>query len=338
AAASDDEPPAPGVDFAAAVFSVALVGPWIIRDLDDCGMHTFLLYGLSAGVLTLLAGRGAQAGVWFGTAIVYKASPLLFLPVLVGLRRWKTLAFTTVAAVALCLSPAAFVGWDRMVEMNRLFVVSTLSVGAQANPSENGYETPRHQNQGLTPTVARYTMTFPPGHPLYIDHPAFLQFAALPPATAALVAKGASVLCLLVVAACLLRKQWIGVAPPAYAPELAAVCLLCSVLSPICWTQHFVLCLPAVYLVVRRITVLHAARRPLPWTLVAAVGFMVFVQYGLSRELLQRELSVVALSYKLQTLAVLAAFAAVLTLPTRRISASAAKPVGREPPRVLRAA
>lgn len=306
-----------GVPFASAAFAVLLLSPWVLRDLDDCGLQIFLLFLLTGCFYLWDRGRTAGAGGWLGVAVVYKATPVLLVPVALLTGRWRAAVVAGAVAVVLCAAPALFAGWDVAAGLNSEFVCVADRGGRVADPTENGYEPPRHQNQGLVMSLARVLRSHPPDHPLYLDHPLFVQFLDLPPAIAAAVAKGLVLALVLALGVRVGRKVYRDGRDADLLTEWAVLCVLCALLSPVCWLQHLVLCLPAAYLVMRD----GAARcadggRPLRRNVagVAAVAVLVF---GFARFALGRELSIVFLSYKVNTLAALTLMGLVLALPGR---------------------
>ena len=311
-------PATPAVTVAAAVFTIALFVAYLLRDLDECGLQIFLLFFLSVAADALHRGKAMQTGFWLATAAAYKATPLLFLPVLVWKRQWKAAGFMTLFLALWCLSPAVPLGWQNSIRAHGQWLARTQGIMAARNayPSLPGAELPKPHNQSLQAAIARYLETHPADHPLYLKHAAFHQFGNLPPETAYTVVKGS-----LLILACLfawrVRRRWgseSGQAP--LAPEWAALCLLCALLAPLCWKQHLVLGLPCLFLAIRSTL---AMEKPSRWRIgVLAVAGAIAL---LSRHfVVGREFSVVLLSYKLDTLAV--ALPMLLTLSYRRRDAA----------------
>ncbi len=322
---------------AAGIFSAALVFPYVIRDLDECGLQIFLLFLLSAAGLALHQGRTGWAGFWLGTAITYKITPVICLPLLLWKRRWRAAAWTTVFVVAWNALPVAVLGWDSTVRCHQEWWRRTSSVASDAGaypsvqgfePSQPTIEEAKPQNISLKAALARYLETYPPGHPLFLDHPAFFQFGALEPRAAKLAVNAA-----LALLACVLawryRRQWAPSGAESSAStespgsselpaEWAAVCLLCAILSPFCWKQHLVLVLPAIFLTVR--CVLGAAVVP-RWRIAALtlIGLIVLLS---RRGVTGYDLSILLLSYKVDTVAMMLALCLVLTLPSMHVAAS----------------
>jgi hypothetical protein len=320
--ARGNRPVSKGVPFAAAAASVVLLLPWLVRDFDDCGLQLLLLFMLTAVIDNVNRGREWRGGAWLGLAIVYKASPLLLVPGLLLTGRWKACVAAVIVIAAISASPALFIGWNATVEFNTEFVKLTRANANLGNPTENGFEPPRHQNQGLVISLARVLQTYTPEHPLYLDHPAFVQFFDLPPATADKIAKSTIALGLLyLVGWRMIGQTWRKGRDSDGLREAAAITALCAVLSPMAWVQHLVLCFPAAYLVLRDVFERLANGERIPRrNSIGLVAAAVFI-YVFSRGVVGRELSVVFLSYKVNTIAALLLVGLVLAMPRAKNAA-----------------
>ena len=289
------------------------------RDLDDCGLHLFLLFFLTAAVWFLVRGRQVLAGFWLAVAIVYKTSPLLFLPFLLWKRQWRVAGWTVAFTVLLSLLPALWFGGRAALEYHRRTLDTMLRSAAVRDPAHNLIQDrPNLQNQALGPALARYLETHPPGDPLYLDHPLFRQFGRLPAERARQLVAGAT---LLLLAGIAWRTSGPGgsgrhaATSGEWAVEWSAVTILPVLLAPVCWKQHLVVMLPAVFLVVRE-QILHrgrpAMRSAVPWLIA------LLVLLSAPDGPLGRDLAGLLGSYKTFTLAALLALASVLTLRYRR--------------------
>jgi hypothetical protein len=198
------------------------------------------------------------------------------------------------------------------------------------DPMANGVEPPRHQNQCLPMAVARYTQTYRPGHPLYLDSPLFWQFGSLSPQET----KKVLSVVLLGLAGFLawrFRRNW-NDPSPANDPlgEWSAVCILCALMSQLCWLQHLVLVVPAVFLILRAEIAHRSAGgswRNWRTCVLATIAVIVLL---LQRDVVQRDLSVLILSYKLDTFAVLLAMTGALVLDHRKMASLASSAVPQE--------
>jgi hypothetical protein len=288
------------------------------RDFDDCGLHLFLLFFISAAGWSLTRRRHALAGLSLAVAVVYKTSPILLLPFLLWKRQWRATLWTLGLIAGLSVAPALLFGWRASIEYHRRTLETVLSSAAERDPSRNPIqESPNLQNQALGPAIARYVETHGPGDPLYSPHPAFVQFGDLGPDGAHRVVTVATCLLLGAIAwrtrrACATSGQW--------AMEWGAVTILPILLAPVCWKQHLVVMLPAVFLVAR-----HQLLHPRPrgrtlvlWTIAALTLF------SAPDGPLGRDLAALLASYKTFTIAALLALVSVLTLDGSRPPETAA--------------
>jgi hypothetical protein len=116
----------------------------------------------------------------------------------------------------------------------------------------------------------------------------------------------------------------------AFAGEWAAVCLLCALLSPLCWKQHVVLILPCMFLVVRNVigTSRLASRGA---ALVCCCGALLCLFPG--PDILGGNVSAMLHSYKLHTLGATIVMIWALFLPHGRAGSSRGSlPAGSDTP------
>lgn len=306
--------------FAAAIVTLIAIFTVWQRDLDDCGLHLFLVFFLTAAAWFLTQGRRGLAGLWLAVAIVYKTSPLLFLPFLLWKREWRAAAWTVVFTVTLSVAPALLFGWHASMDYHRRTLDTALRSAAVRDPSENLIQdTPNLQNQAWTAAVARYVQTHPPGHPLHMAHPLFIQFGRLSPEHARRVVTVSTVLILALVA---WRTRRRCTTSGAWAVEWAAVSILTILLSPVAWKQHLVVMLPAVFVAARHQLVHpHPAGRSMALWAIAALVLLSAPDGPLGHQL-----AALVGSYKTFTLAALLALVAVLTLNYERAGVPGAAP------------
>jgi len=293
--------------FAVEVLTIILAAQYIIRDLDDGGPHLLLLAMLVGGIYCVWRGRDALGGMWFGLATVLKAPAGLMLPFLLWKRRWRLAAMAIAATVVWTIVPMAWMGpaswWRHQEEWTRTALRSVLG-----DPSPGVRESEqRVQNQSLKVAVTRYLVTYPNGHPLRVSHPAYVSFLDLDPGAARWAAAGA--LCVfLLLCTWLMRRRYRGPDDPTWLLECSAVLVLALLLSPVTWTQHLVLVIPALYLIVTE----GCAIWPLGVLASGAMGVYAVMALILNREILGRDLSLLVLSYSIHTLALLLVLAVVL--------------------------
>lgn len=264
------------------VWTLVLSSPYLIRDLDDGGPHLILLGFATLGIYAAWKRRDAAAAGWFGLVTAIKAPAVLFVAFFLWKRRWRLAVFTVLASAAWITLPAVWMGpaswwghqrdWWRAVEGS----VWGAPVGGAA-ASER-----RVQNQALRPALLRYLApaTQEPPHPLaFFGRPPVINFP-FP------VANGlAMAACVLVVG----LGAWSARgsrSPPATAwpLECSAVLLLSVLLAPVAWLQHFVVLVPAVYVIMAE----HYGGAPLGRQAAAALAVYVVLALVLNRELVGR--------------------------------------------------
>ncbi|NNJ27767.1 hypothetical protein LzC2_38750 [Planctomycetes bacterium LzC2] len=309
--------------FAATALAGAVMFPFILRDLDECGLQLICLGLLTAAGAAIVRGKAWQGGFWLAAAISFRVTPMLFLPLLLWKREWKAAMATVVCLIAWNLAPAVYLGPTQAVRENLAWVehvTTVLGDSPDAYPSPGKIELPKHQNVGLRAALARLLETYEPGHKLHLDHPLFVQFGDLDAPTArkviyaVILAMGAAV-------AWRMRRPWRPVRPAfgeqtAFDPfgrDWAVGCLFAALLSPVCWKHHTVLALPALFLAGRRVVAGDETRgRTIAFWLAAAA-----IWFG-RKFLLGDELALVWLSYNFDTLALLTFGALCLYAPVQR--------------------
>ncbi len=324
------------VALSAGLLAVLFTLPIVFRDLDDCGLQLILMALIGLAGMDLAAGRSWRSGLWLALAVTYKTTPLLFLGYLIYKRRWKEPLWMIGFALLFNLAaPALYFGWDATLEAHQKFFNQAAAAMQIKDPSANPVEPSKHQNLGLKPALARYLMTFPPEHPLFIAQkgqkdenqqllvpveeiePAmgFVQFLDLPPETANRVVTGLLLLLAGVLAWRFRRsmgrldKKTGADTRRDISAEWAAVALLCALLSPLCWSHHMVLLMPSLFLVIRAGLVW-----PNPWYRDALMWLAIATTIPL-RELVGRHVSVIYLSYNAMTVGSLILMGLALTLP-----------------------
>ena len=344
--AEQSVPAATPVVRAAGMLTVLLLLPYLIRDLDECGLQIILLFFLTMAAWALTRGQSLQAGAWLGTAACYKVTPMLFLPFLLWKRQWRAAASMGVFFLLWCAAPALYTGWEQNVvaHKNWLAGMQQKKPTDQAYPSlPNGADL-KWNNMSLLAGIARYLETYPSDHPLFkedpiFDNPGFWQFGNLGPDAARRTMFG-MLAALGLWFAWKTRRPWsVGqpgeAGPRAFAGEWAAVCLLCALLSPLCWKQHVVLILPCMFLVVRSVI---STSGPTGWrmTIVWCCSGLLCLFPG--PNILGGEVSAVLHSYKLHTLGATILLVWSLFLDQSRSAGSAIRPQPTEVERLPRAA
>ncbi len=335
-----------GLHRGAVVLAFLLLAPWVVRDFDEAGLQFLLLAMLTVAGWCVYRGKQMAGGAWLALAITFKSTPLLFLPLLVYKRQWVAAGSTVLFVVVFnVMLPGIIWGPEKTQEAFGHWWARVREVSKGADPSENGVEPPKHQNQSLTFAMARYLQTYPPGHPLFIHekfmdkqepavgdpalarpHWAFVQFLDLDKQTAKRVIMGM----LGVIALGLawrMRKRWAvkasrvqgpessvqeeGRKTRALAPEWAVACAFAVLMSPLAWLHHLTLLLPCAYLVIRDLLQSGEERRRLRWAGVIVVAVCVWV---LQRDPLPRQWAVLVMSYHEDVLACLILVVMALTV------------------------
>jgi hypothetical protein len=333
--AQTHRPVSDSVAFAGAALAFALTLRWFIRDMDDAGQQLLLLTILTLAAWALVQGKSCVSGLWLGLAVAYKATPLLFLPLLLYKRKWVTAGVMALTIVFLNgVAPAFFVGWDKNVEGNKLFFAKAKEIkqASSEDPTVNGVEPAIHLNRSLRIALARYMMTFEPGHVLFLGHPddapridentaqarphpLFKQPLNISPKRAGQIITGI-LLTIALILAIRYRKTW-GDAPNQadIAPEWTAVMLLSAILSPLCWGQHMTLLIPALFLIIRE----HLSGRGPRWRIVLIWSVFILVNLP-QREIMGRNLWLICHAYKAETIASLLILGLILSFSTRQLA------------------
>src|SRR5207237_7563440 len=118
-----------------------------------------------------------RAGFWLATAASDKATPILFLPYLLWKRQWQAAGWMAVFVLAWAIAPAPLVGVEKTLEAQQQWLshIERVSATRQAYPDQL-VEPQRTDNLSLAALLARNLESYPPGHPLYVDHPLCWQF------------------------------------------------------------------------------------------------------------------------------------------------------------------
>ncbi len=308
------------LSFAAAVFAVAASFTLVQRDLDECGLHLQLLFFVTAAVFSLMRGQQWLCGLWTAVAITFKTTPLLFVPFLMWKKQWRAASWAMAFTLLLNFAPATVFGWNETLAYHGRWLDAARRSTEIRDPSQNAIEPPRHLNQSLTMALSRVVQTYPPGHALHVDKPGFVQFLDWEVDSARRFVKGA-VLALMLALAWKARPRRDEAQANWLPAEWAGVGLLATLLSPLCWKQHLVMCLPALFLTLReQLSNGHQVR----WRTWAVGAFAALVLLS-GRGVLPYDWAMLALTYKTFTLAGLIALGLLVTLPR------AANNVGLQP-------
>jgi alpha-1,2-mannosyltransferase len=236
-----------------------------------------------------------------GVASALKMTPALFIPYFLLKREWKTATAILATAALLTAAPGLFQARSVFLQEMGVWGMNVWQGMTALDPSATILETPSAANLSLRPALARFVQRYPAGHPLYLDHPGFIQFLDLSPRHAGMLVRSAMAALLLVVGWQFRRRASDGRHPMVLPFELAAVSVLSLLYSPITWKQHAVGLLPAVFLLVccsiqwDRVTA---------W-MWGALGYYVAFGVLLTRDVTGRPLSLLLESYHVVTWAIL---------------------------------
>ncbi len=157
-----------GVHLAGVVLGFVLLAPWVVRDFDEAGLQFQLLTMLTLAGWCVYRGKSVAAGVWLALAISFKSTPVLFLPLLLYKRQWAAAGATVVFLIVFnVLVPGIIWGPEKTQHALGKYWERVTALSKNTDPSENGIEPPKHQNQSLPFAITRYLQTYPVGHPLF---------------------------------------------------------------------------------------------------------------------------------------------------------------------------
>jgi hypothetical protein len=296
--------------WAVAGLTLTIVGPHLLRDLDEAGLQTLALFALTAGAYALVRNQHGLCGFCLAAAAAYKATPVLFLPFLLWKREWRAAGWMAGFLAAFNMAPALYLGWDGMLSANEVWWNRTTFIMANmpdAYPSIPNAEEPKVYNVGLTAFLARYLEDYPEGHPLNVDHPLYVQPGGFSTPQAKLAVKGLTFL-LGAWIAWRFSGSWRTPEGAERLPcEWAVAILFAALMSPLCWKQHLVFGLPCAFLVVHdALTALAATRGQSGVHRLLLEIALIAVVFWLTRSsIIGRAGAVLCLSYKLDTIAFL---------------------------------
>jgi hypothetical protein len=282
--------------------SAILASRYLLRDLPEVGVNTFLVLLTWLGIWLWMKGRDWLGGTSLALAVSLKCTPGLFVLYFAWKRQWKMVLATVTMTALFTLSPMLWMGPTLYVQETSYWLERVLAVARQADPSIGVLGEDALINMSLRPRLARYLMHLPPGHNLRPPH-GHLDFLTLAPATAGVVVRGVMI-ALLVLAAWFYRRRVVTRREPHVLWECAGISLLALLLSPTTWSQHAVGVLPGCFLLAATLL----AGRPRWWVTVLA-AYWIAVVLILNRGLFGRGGTILFDSYGLETWAMLALLA-----------------------------
>lgn len=298
--------------FWATTLSLALISRFLVRELPECGPNLLLLALSWLAVYLWTRRQDWLAGGCLGLATAMKCTPALFIAYFAWKRQWRMAISSSVAAGLFTLAPALWQGPEAYGQHLQFWLANVRTSAGQNDPSRGVLGEEELKNLSLRPAAARFLMRLPTNHISRVDHPAYLEFLDLSPATADRIVK----LLLLALAA---AAAWAYRRPVADRDDLtilwecAGVSTLILLLSPITWSQHCVALLPAFYLISRSAFV---RGKPSGWMNSVLIAYAV-VNLLLNRGLIGRDLTMLLGSYHLPTLSFLGVLAVVIACGRR---------------------
>lgn len=293
--------------FWAATIALLLAGRYILRDMAELGVNTALVALSWLAIYLWRERREMLAGSALGFAIALKCTPAIFAGYFLWKRQWRMFAISSAAALLLTVAPMLWQGPTAYRDHMAFWGANVWHGFDNVNPSVGVLGPEPLQNMALRPTLARYLMALPEGHPGRVEHRLYADVFDLSPAAAGWIIKGV-MLILLAIFLWWSRRAVVSRHEPRLLWELAALSILMLLFSPITWGQHSVALLPASYFV----ATLFLARGPLPrWMLALLALFVLFVPI-LSRDLVGRDFAALLASYHVETFAIIGLFCVVL--------------------------
>ncbi len=283
-----------------AVVTLILASHYIIRDLDDGGPNLVLLALAMGGIYCAWSGQEIAAAGSLGAATAFKATTGIFIPFLLWKRRWRLAVYTTIAAALWVALPILRMGPANWWTHQRQWVISAIGFAAGLNQAAARYYGESNSgNQALRPAVMHLVNT---------------RLAVIPvsaPAVSAIMAL------ILIGIFCGLTVRPYGERLGArWLRESSGLVILAVLLAPIAWLQHFVMAIPAIYLIVAD----WFADEDFNLSSKAAILLYIVFALLLNRGLLGKARYTALLEYHVQTLCMLMLFGVVMLRHVRSAS------------------
>ena len=275
------------------VITLILTAHFVVRDLDDGGPNIILLAIVVAGIYFIFEQRQVLGPLCLGLATALKATNGIFVPFLLWKRQWL-LAFYTAAFALLWISlPILRMGPASWWMHQREWFSSAMGFALAHNSAAEYYYGYRNvHNQAFRPAIQVYLATQTPGAGVSIK--LVSGFAAL----------------LLVGVFCrATRRPYGSKLSIDWLTDSSGLMIMAVMLAPLAWAQHFVVAVPAIYL----ITAGWFSGRRLGALGSTAIVLYVVAVFGLSRPLLGKVRYEVVLGYHILTFAMLLILAVLLS-------------------------
>ncbi len=309
--------------FWSTTMSIFLASTFLVRDLPEVGINTFLVALPWLGVYMWSKNRDWSGGILLGMAAAMKSTPLLFIAWFVLKRQWKMVLASCIAYCIFTVSPVLIMGFDQYSLMVKSWAHRVATAG-DPDPSRGPHGEENVQNLSLRPALARYLMHLPYGHlgrpetsdvegaPNAPPNPLYFQFLDLPPFWAG-VAANALMAALLLGIAWTMRRKPTDRSSFDLVWECAALSILIPLYSPVTWVQSCTGVLPGLYLVCRT---RFAGLAISGWSRWAMGGYVLFCVI-LNRGLFGRAFVKLVNGYRLKTIGMLLLLSVVITMGSR---------------------
>jgi Glycosyltransferase family 87 len=202
-----------------------LLLPAFVNNFFMLQINVFILFLVSLGSYSLIKNRHSSAGLCFGLAAALKAFPGILLLYLLVKKQWKTAAWMAVAAIVFSLLPAICYGIDAFICLIKQWLSISLF---QTLVIDNS----RHNNQSMYALWYRFLV-----YGVHGIGPTSLSFKML---------YIGSIATITIVGMAVFARKKFDAHAPSTPVELAAVCILMNLISPIAWIHHFVFLYPAI--------------------------------------------------------------------------------------------
>src|ERR1043165_457978 len=162
---------------------------FVTRDLDDGGQNLTLLMLTWLGIWFCVRQRPVLAGGSLGLAMALKCTAGLFLLYFLLKRQWR-LAGACIAWTGLfMLTPVCWQGWASYQQHMACWLRFLQAGMQQTDPATGVLGAELLQNRALRPSLARFLMTLPEGHPGRYPGTGHIDFLDLTPTKAGILIK-----------------------------------------------------------------------------------------------------------------------------------------------------
>ena len=290
---------------------------FILRDQAEVGLNTAIAAFIWLGVYFWRQDRDLLAGTSLGLAIAIKCTPAIFLAYFIWKRQWRIAICTALAALFFTVLPIVCQGpasWSKHIEAwatNAVHGISGTGSGYEVS------EMSRTKNLSLRPSLMNYLTRLPEASRRSWDPGIPFIFLNLSPSLASWLTN--SILLAILATFLWWSREKVVTRNEPRVWELAATGALMLLFSPITWSQHCVILLPACFL----IATLFVVRDRLPGWVIVVLSFYVFFCALLGRDLIGRVLFYRIQSYHVSTFCIAALFAVILAGPRLQRAAKA---------------